>query len=528
MRLSLGKFEKLSVHDLDRSIADRCELEVPESARTAIRRSREILDSYTERRLPVYGVNTQFGDDAYRVVIDGDYDSYINSVIERQNSVMRALGCGAGSECNFNIERATLLLRIHTLAQGASGVRESLIDSLLRLYNGGIAPVIYRFGSVGASGDLIPLSGIARVLMGEGLARYDGELVTALEALAKVNLQPESLTMKEGLSIVNGTSFMTAMGALAVARLHRLLPLSIAVSAACVEAMLGMDSPYMAFVHSSKHHRGQIRVAALVEEWFAGSRLIRSLEELRLEWREMLQSRGRAEQENVQDYYSLRAIAHGFGPFADDLEAVTRWIENEMNSLNDNPIIDIESEYVFSSANFLGDYVAVGCDHLRADVAKAGTWLHALFGNLVNPRKNRGLPSCLVNDPDAVTGFKTLQILVAALAIQNRNRCLPISAVMLPTEGDNQDMVSLGTHSAMDLIETVENFESIVSVMMMAAAQALEIRGVEKAGRASRQLFEFTRRYTAFVERDRPLHDDIERLRAHLPQCQLVAPWLTA
>jgi histidine ammonia-lyase len=350
-------------------------------------------------------------------------------------------------------------------------------------------------------------------------------LVPAADALASVNLKPEPLSMKEGLSIVNGTSFMTAAAGLTLHRLCKLLPLSLAACASCVEAMLGMDSPYMPFVHEGKRHAGQIKVAAFVSQCFEGSQMIRKLSDLRLQWREMLLSSGRADQENVQDCYSLRGIAHGFGPFADDLQRSVQWVENEMNSLNDNPVIDAETDYIFSSANFLGDYIAVACDHLRADVAKAGTWMHAIFGNLVTARKSRGLPSCLVTDPEVGTGFKIVQLLVGSLVMQNRTLCLPVSAVMLPTEGDNQDMVSLGTHSVFNLIDVTNNFQTIIATTMLAAAQALELRGIEKAGAVSRKLWEFVREKSAFLEADRPLHDEIAAVSQGLHTCNIAEPW---
>ena len=527
MAAQLGYPHWLTIGELQRVADGGEQVFLEHTAWERIETSRQILERYTSDRLPIYGVNTQFGDDAYRVVIEGDYESYLASVVDRQNNVMRALGCGLGPEYGRDIARATMTLRIHTLAQGCSGVRCSLIERLLKLLQADVLPPFYRYGSVGASGDLIPLSAIARLVMGEGEARVDTKTVAAIDALSVVQLSPELLSMKEGLAIVNGTSFMTGLSALAVSKLQWLLPMSVAAGAACVEAMLGMDSPYSDFVHRGKHHKGQVHVAQFVRHCWSGSSLIRKLDELRQEWRSMILSSGRAEQENVQDYYSLRAIAHGFGPFCDDVERAIQWVENEMNSLNDNPLIDPVVGDVHSSANFMGDYVAVICDHLRADVAKAGTWLHALFGNIVNPRKSRGLPSCLVRDPDAVTGFKTVQLLVASLVVENRTKCLPLSAVMLPTEADNQDMVSLGTHSASQLLDAVENFQLIVTIMLMVAAQALELRDADRVSEAGKTIIAFVRQVSPFLDRDRSLRDEMIALNALLPTCTLAKRWFS-
>lgn len=525
MSIILGKSHWLTVDDLYRVATLQETVSLDEYARERIRSGRAIMNTFSINRLPVYGINTQFGDDAYRVLIEGDEESYYESLTTRQNGVMRALGCGVGDPCSHEIVRATMLLRTHTLSLGSSGVREHLIDRMITLVNEDVTPIIYHLGSIGASGDLIPLSTIARVLMGEGIVNYRGSQMIATEALTAVNMSAEPLLLKEGLAIANGTSFMTAIAGLAIRELCHLIPLSIAACAASAEAMLAMDSPYSEFVHEAKHHHGQQQVAALVRSWWQGSNLIRSLDDLRQQWRNMLLTEGRARQEHIQDYYSLRAIAHGFGPIYDNLSIAKQWIEEEMNSANDNPIVDVDARTIHSSANFLGDYVAVACDHLRADLAKASTWMHAIMANLIHPRKNRGLPSCLVSDPDTVTGFKTIQIMMASLAIDQRMRCTPVASVMLPTEGDNQDMVSLGTHSAYELSKMVNTYRLFTASMLITAAQALELRGIENASPKSRLLWDFVRRVSAFVDQDRPLQQEITELANDLLNSDLIEPW---
>jgi phenylalanine ammonia-lyase len=494
-------------------------------ARPRVRKSREVLDRFVDDRLPIYGVSTQFGDDAYRVQIHGTYPEYIESTVRRQNRVIQALGCGLGEEAPREVVRATMLLRAHALGQGASGVREELIDAILTLLCHDVCPVIRRYGSVGASGDLVPLATVALVLSGLHEVRRDGKVMPAKEALRDIGMGPWTFRMKEGLSLVNGTSYMTAIASLAVHRLCHLLPVALAAAATVSEAMLAMDDSYEPFIHRVKNHDGQVQVAEFVKGCWEGSSLIRPLARLRREWRDMVIERGEAVQEHVQDYYSLRALAHGFGPFREDLGRAVRWVEEEANSANDNPVIDGEGDKVHHGANFLGDYVAVACDQLRADVAKAGTWLHALLGNLIHPRKNRGLPSNLMPNPDEQTGFKTLQLLVAALAIHNRGRALPVCAVMLPTEGDNQDMVSLGTHSAWDLLECTDNFGRIVAVLLLGAAQAIEIRGVERSSNMAKRTHAFVRQRSPFLREDRVLSGELEVLAREAAGGELLPPW---
>jgi len=507
-------------------VTRQADVVLTERERMHMNQSRAVLQQFVDQRLPVYGVSTQFGDDAHRVHISGDYDDYLQSLVRRQNNVIQALGCELGEESTEEIIRATMLLRIHALAQGASGVRPEIVDAILELLRHDILPVLRRYGSVGASGDLIPLSALARVLTGGHQVRHGGKLLPASEGLRLAGIRPMLLQMKEGLAIVNGTSFSTALAAYATHKLCHLLPLSIAASAACAEAMRVMDSGYCAFVHESKHHRGSIQIANFVRLCWENSSLIRSLDALRGEWRDSLLSRGTAAQEHVQDFYSLRSIAQGFGPFYDDLERAVPWVENEMNSANDNPIIQVKENRIYHGANFLSDYIATICDQLRADIAKGSTWMHALLGNLVHPRKNRGLPANLVSDPEEYTGFKTIQLLAASLAIHNRSRSLPVAAVMLPTEGDNQDMVSLGTHSALDLLEVTENYARLTGIMCVAAAQALELRGIEKAGRVSRDIHAFVRRYVPFLGRDRALGDELAVLTDALwNDASVVVPW---
>ena len=500
---------------------------LPDEEAQKMEESIKILQKYANDRVPLYGINTQVGDDAYRVNLKSE--DYEDSLIRRQANAMRALGCGLGQDCSDEIIRATLLLRANAHVQGASGVRPLVTEGILKLVNEDILPVIKRYGSVGASGDLIPMSSIGRTLMAEHMVKYKGSIVHAKDVFKVLGIEPIQLHMKEGVAIVNGTSFTTAIAAIAIHKLCYYLPLSISATVACCEAMLAMDSSYDPYLHEAKHHKGQIEVAAFIRECWEGSSMVRSLSKLREKWKASLVSEEISNQEHVQDFYSLRGIAHGFGPFAENLERAVSVVEEEMNSVNDNPIVDIKNGTVLHGANFLTDYIAVACDQLRADVAKASTWMHAIIGNLLHPRKNRGLPSNLVTNPEEYLGFKPVGVLMAAIAIHNRSRTLPVSAIMLPTEGDNQDMVSLGTHSAFDLLEVVENYSRMISIMLLAGAQALELRGLNEASHRSKKIHSFVRKYSSFVDKDRPLADDIEQINLFLDksihEIDFIQPW---
>lgn len=498
-------------------------------SKQAMEKSREVLQDFVDNRLPVYGVSTQFGGDANCVQINGDEEQYLASMLNRQHNLIMALSCGVGELCSDEIVRATLLLRAQANAQGVSAIRVEVVEYILALLNNNCLPLMHRYGSVGSSGDLIPLASIALGIMGKQNLKKDNKILPAKEVLTQIGLKPLVLQIKEGLSIVNGSSFSTAIASTAVHKLCYLLPLSIAVLAVCCEAMLAIDNAYHPFVHQSKHHLGQIKIADFILECWKESANVRSLKKLRNTWKEALGDTQGEKFEHVQDFYSLRCIAHGFGPFWENLKNAVKVIEEEINSANDNPIIDSQEREIFHGANFMTDYIAVTSDHLRADIAKASTWLHAILANLIHPRKSRGLPANLIDNPEQQSGFKAVQIMVASLAIHNRSRTLPVSSVMLPTEGDNQDMVSLGTHSAFDLLEVTENYGLIIAALLIASAQAIEIRGLQNAGNMAQKISNFVRKRCPFVKEDRPLSNEIKQIAMDLSnpeQCkELIEPW---
>jgi histidine ammonia-lyase len=474
------------------------------TSRASMSECHSFFTGKVDSRVPIYGLNTQFGDQV--VLLDkhlDDYEgeSYQNSLKNRQNSLIKSHNCGMGELAPIEIVRGAMLLRSRCMSRGYSGVRPEVVDAYFGFLNRGITPECFRYGSIGASGDLVPLATIAAAVVGEDVqVRYEGHSLPVRTLLSRLGMSPLRIQGREGLALINGTSFMSSIAGLALHDLSNLFDSMLSVIAMALESLLVIEDGYHPIVHELKGHRGELAVAERIRSAWAGSRLIRDLDGARTE--------GMA-QIGVQDYYSLRSVAQGFGVFHENLARATQWVESEMNSVNDNPIVVPEHEQVYHTANFMGYYVSSACDMLRADIAQAATWLHALVANLVHPRKNRGLPVNLIEDPTNYSGFRPIQILAASLTVQCRKLAQSHASFVIPTEGDNQDVNSLGTHAAFDLRASVQHLQELTGILLMAASQALELRGIEKAGTKSRAVVEEYRQTVPYLREDRLVHTDL-------------------
>jgi histidine ammonia-lyase len=474
------------------------------TSRADMKACQSFFSTKVDSRVPIYGLNTQFGDQV--VLLDkhlDDYEgeSYQNSLKNRQNSLIKSHNCGMGELAPTDIVRGAMLLRSRCLSRGYSGVRPEVVDAYFEFLNRGITPDCFRYGSIGASGDLVPLATIAAAVVGEDVdVRFDGSTLPVRTLMRQLGISPLQIRGREGLALINGTSFMSSIAGLALHDLTNLFDSMLSIIAMALEALLVIEDGYSPIVHELKGHAGELAVAERIRSSWAGSRLIRDLEKARTE--------GTAEI-GVQDYYSLRSVAQGFGVFYENLARAKQWVESEMNSVNDNPIVVPEHAQVYHTANFMGYYVSSACDMLRADIAQAATWLHALVANLVHPRKNRGLPVNLVEDPINYSGFRPIQILAASLTVQCRKLAQSHASFVLPTEGDNQDVNSLGTHAAFDLRASVQHLNELTGIVLMASAQALELRGLDKASHKSRAIVEEYRQTVPYLREDRLVHNDL-------------------
>jgi histidine ammonia-lyase len=515
-QIIIGANASLTLLDSHLLATQQAHVSLNKSSYPLMEHSQTFLKSCVAQHMPIYGVNTNFGDQVK--FLDANIQNYqaevnYESIVSRQENLIRSMACSLGKPVATEIVRVAIMLRSHCLAQGYSGVTPDLVESMLNFLNADITPLVNNYGSIGASGDLIPLATIAAAMIGEDVdVIYQNQIMKAPIALSLAGLPKITPQLRDSLAMINGTSFMTAIASVTLYKLKRLFTQMLSAIAMTLEAMLVISSAYHPLVHKLKHHTGEIFINNFMLNFWENSNLISDLTELREANRDTKSTRP------VQDYYSLRAVAQGFGTFHENLIQATRWVEDEMNSVNDNPIINATTKEIYHGANFMGYYITDACDMLKMNIAQASTWLHALLANLLHARKNIGLPTNLAQDPAVHNGFRSLQLLATALTVQNRKLSQNHQSFTLPTEGDNQDVNSLGTHAALDLQEAVNNLQRLTAISLITAAQALEIRGIENASSRAQTIFHSVRTCSPTLVSCRPMTVEIEALIALLEE----------
>jgi phenylalanine ammonia-lyase len=480
--------------------------------RRRISRSREALEAKLAAGEVVYGVNTGFGGNA-RFVIPTE------ELAHHQQNLLEFLSCGVGEALPEEAVRAAILLRANALARGLSAVRLLVIERLLDLLNHRITPIVPRFGSVGASGDLCPSAYITRVMAGRGSALYKGCRVPAAEALRNEGIERLDLEAKEGLALLNGTTVMTGVSSIVVDEADYLFRLSLGAVAMAVEALGSSPDYYHPAIHMAKHHPGQLAVAEMLNSMLFDSKLAVPLDEIR----HRVEEAGRRANgnhdvatagESIQSPYSLRCAPQGLGPMQETLEQCRTVVEREANSVNDNPLIDAGMEgapdRVHHTGNFYGAHIARAMDGLKLDLANLANWLHSLMALLMDDRFSNGLPPSLSPHVGLYQGFKGMQIVHTSLVTAIRHWCAPSLIHTLPTEQYNQDIVSLGTHAALTAMDVTRLLRSAVAIMLLSTAQAIDLRaGGGRLGAGTRPIYRVIRTVSAFVEADRALDVDI-------------------
>lgn len=462
-----------------------------------IEKARRFLESKVKSGETFYGINTGFGLLSNVRIKDADIETL-------QYNLLRSHAVGVGNFLPDEAVRAMLLLRAANLAQGHSGVSLGLVEQILSLLNRGVCPLVPEQGSVGASGDLAPLAHLALVLIGEGRARVIGPRGSAskaremsgAQALKVAGLKPIRLGPKEGLALINGTQFMTAIGALNLLEAEYLCDVADLAGAISVEAMRGTETAFEPEIHSVRPHPGQVATAKRMRQI-------------------LLSGGGKSEialsHENcgkVQDPYSLRCIPQVHGASRDSLRFVREVLEREINAVTDNPLIFPDKKKILSGGNFHGQIVSIAMDLMSIAMAEIASISEQRIEKLVNPAIS-DLPAFLTREGGLNSGFMIIQVAAASIVSENKTLCHPASVDSIPTSADKEDHVSMGAWAARKAERVVTNARRVLAMELLAAAQGIEFLRPLRSSATIEKAHRLIRRKVPSMERDRMFHDDI-------------------
>ena len=441
--------ENLKIEDVVKVARFGERVKIAESSISKVLKSREVIDRILKEDKEVYGINTGLGE-LVKVKIPK------NEARELQINLVRSHASGVGRYMDDEIVRAAMLIRANSLLKGFSGVRLEVIEMLVEMLNSNIIPLVPKFGSVGASGDLAPLAHMALVMLGEGYAKYKGDVMKGGEALKLAGLEPLKLEEREGLALLNGTAVMAAYGSIAVYDSYELIKNALLSAAMSFEALKGTDKALDDRIMKARAHPGQIKIAKIMRELLKDSKIVE-----------------RARKERVQDAYTLRCLPQVYGAVLDTLDYVKITMEREINSATDNPLVFDEP---ISGGNFHGEPIALAMDFLAIALTDLGNMAERRIARLVDSKLSN-LPSFLIENSGTNSGLMIPQYTAAALCNRNKILAHPASTDSIPTSANQEDHVSMGMNAAQKLREIVENVKYIIAIEYLCANQALHISG---------------------------------------------------
>lgn len=462
-----------------------------------VEQSRKAVERILAEKRTIYGINTGFGKFSDVVIADDD-------VNDLQLNLIRSHACGVGEPFPEVVSRAMVLLRLNALLKGFSGIRPVIAERLVDLLNQQIHPVIPQQGSLGASGDLAPLSHLALVLLGEGKVHYKGEILPTKAVFKKEGLEPVVLQAKEGLALINGTQAMTAMGVVNWIEANSIALQSEMIAALTLEGLEGIIDAFHPAIHEARGYPQQMDVAERIRTILDGSGLITSQGEKR-----------------VQDAYSLRCIPQVHGASWQALDYVKEKLEIEMNAATDNPLIFDEGNTVISGGNFHGQPIAIAMDFMKIAVAELASISERRIERLVNPQLS-DLPPFLSAQPGLQSGAMIMQYVAASLVSENKTLAHPASVDSIPSSANQEDHVSMGTIGSRHAHQIIQNVRRVLAIECICALQAVEYRGVDKMAPATKAFYKEARKVVPSIIEDRVFAEDIENVTEWLKKNNLV------
>jgi len=465
----------------------------------------EFLKTFSSNKL-IYGINTGFGPMAQYKVSE-------ENLLQLQYNLIRSHSSGGGNLMSPLLVKALMIARLNSMMQAYSGVHTDVVDLLVILINKDISPCIYEHGGVGASGDLVQLAHLGLVLIGEGEVIFKNELLPTMEVFNSLGIKPLSIHIREGLAILNGTSAMTGIGMLNIIQAQKLLEWSVLLSAMINEVVEAFDDHYSYELNIVKHHKGQNKIAAQLRNILKDSKMIRSRSEHLYNPANLNQE---VFEDKVQEYYSLRCVTQVLGPVYDTIGHAEKVLVDELNSVNDNPVIDHKNQNIYHGGNFHGDYVSLEMDKLKIAITKLSMLSERQLNYLLNEKLNQKFPP-FVNL--GVLGFnfgmQGMQFTATSTVAENQTLSFPMYVHSIPNNNDNQDIVSMGCNAALMTKKVIDNSFEVLSIQMMTVLQAIDyLDCVPKLSTETLHVYKEIRKiFPKFIE-DIPKYKDLEKIKS--------------
>ncbi len=497
----------LSLDDFAELIFKHEEVTLNETALNKVNTNFEFLKRFSSHKL-IYGINTGFGPMA-------QYKVNEENILQLQYNLIRSHCSGSGKLLPAQLSKALMIARLNSFMQAYSGVHTEVVELLKELINKDICPCIYEHGGVGASGDLVQLAHLGLVLIGEGEVIFQDAVYPAIEIFNKFGIKPLSIHIREGLAVLNGTSAMTGIGMLNIIQARKLLSWSVLFSSMINEVVQAFDDHYSYELNIVKHHNGQNKIAALMRDIFSDSKMIRDRSE-------HLYNPDNLDQEvfedKVQEYYSLRCVTQVLGPIYDTIIQAEHVVVNELNSVNDNPVIDHENQNIFHGGNFHGDYVSLEMDKLKIAITKLSMLAERQLNYLLNNKLNQKFPPFLnLGVLGFNFGMQGMQFTATSTVAENQTLSFPMYVHSIPNNNDNQDIVSMGCNAALMTKRVIDNSFEVMAIHLVTILQAIDyLECHDRLSSVSMALYDKVREiFPKFIE-DQPRYKQLAQVKHFL------------